>query len=179
MKKNLIIIAIIIILAGIGIGGYFVTQQKTNLFSKNKESDIVSDFTKSSYRVVAVLQNPFAPYSLIIATERSEAQCGSKDDPSRCTDDSSCGSIYTSPNCYFFVKPHFVAHTDASTRFVEKWRGGIDGLNIDSIKFKDANNVQFDSAGGDAGVGVQAVWNLDLKTGQITQVSRQEFGPNK
>jgi len=172
-------IAIIIILAGISTGCYFVARQKTSLPSKNKESDIVSNFIQSSYRVVAVLQNPFAPYSLIIATERSEAQCGSKDDPSRCTDDSSCGSIYTSPNCYFFVEPHFVAHTDASTRFVEKWHSGIDGLSIDSIKFKDANNVQFDSAGGDAGVGVQAIWNLDLKAGQITQISRQEFGSNK
>ena len=143
-----------------------------NQTSENQESDVANDFVQSSYRVVAVLQNPLAPYSLIIATERSEAHCGNKDDPSRCVDDSTCGSIYTSPNCYFFVEPHFVAHADASTRFVGKWKGGLDRLNIDSIKFEDANNVLFNSAGADAGVSVQAVWNLDLKTGQVKRVSK-------
>jgi hypothetical protein len=73
----------------------------------NEQKDIVQEFINSSYRVVNVEQNPFAPYSLIITTERSEAQCGTKDKPSRCLNDATCGSIYTSRNCYFFLEPQY------------------------------------------------------------------------
>jgi len=144
----------------------------------NEQKDIVQEFINSSYRVVSVEQSPFAPYSLIIATKRSEAQCGNKDKPSRCTDDTTCGSLYTSRTCYFFLEPHFVYGTDPSTRFIAQWEGGIDSLLLDKIKFKDKENVEFESAGGDGPVGVHVIWNLNLKTGEVREISRQTFGPD-
>jgi hypothetical protein len=155
------------------------TPTISNQAQKNENKDIINDFIKSSYRVIVVLQNPFAPYSLEIAAERSDASCGTKEEPQRCNNDSGCGSIYTSRKCYFFVEPQYVANADPSTRFVGEWSGGIDGLSVDSIKFKDADSVQFSSAGGDGPIGIQAVWSFDLKTGKTTQISRKEIGPNK
>ncbi len=57
--------------------------------------ELIRAFIDAPYRVVAVAKNPFAPYSLIVATERSAADCGSPEMPQRCTSDETCGSLYT------------------------------------------------------------------------------------
>jgi hypothetical protein len=139
---------------------------------------LIRAFVEAPYRVVAVARNPFAPYSLIVATERSEAECGSLDDPQRCTADETCGSVYTSPTCFFFVEPAFDADADPMTRYVTRWpeEPSIAALATDSVRFVDARTVEFRAAGADGDTSVQEVWWLDLVTGALAMQSRVEQG---
>jgi hypothetical protein len=158
-------------------GTILPTSAKTdNKLSEQK--NIVQEFLNSSYRVLSVQKNPFAPYSLIITTERSGTQCGTKNKPSRCINDTTCGSIYTSRNCYFFLEPQYVDGANPFTRFIAQWKGDLDALLLDKIKFKDKENVEFQSAGGDGPINVHFVWNLNLKTGDVKEITKQTFGPN-
>jgi hypothetical protein len=140
---------------------------------------LIRAFVEAPYRVVAVARNPFAPYSLIVATERSEAECGSLDDPQRCTADETCGSVYTSPTCFFFVEPAFDADADPMTRYVTRWpdESAIPALATDSLRFVDARTVEFRAAGADGAFSVQEVWWLDLVTGALAMQSRVENSP--
>jgi hypothetical protein len=139
---------------------------------------LIRAFIEAPYRVVAVAKNPFAPYSLIVATERSEAACGSLEAPQRCTADETCGSLYTSSTCFFFVEPAFDATADPATRYVARWpdEPTIAALATDSLRFVDARTVEFRSAGADGDSSVQEVWWLDLVTGALAMQSRVEQG---
>ncbi len=140
--------------------------------------DLIQAFLDAPYRVVAVAQSPLAPYSLIIATERAAAVCCSPEAPQRCTADDTCGSLYTSPTCYFFVEPSFDATADPQTRYVARWpdEPTLAGLAPDSVRFIDARTVEFQAAGGDGAYSVQEVWWLDLVTGALAMQSRVESG---
>jgi hypothetical protein len=139
-------------------------------------SDIAQEFINASYRVLAVAKNPFAPYFLIVATERSKEMCGDSLNPSRCMNDTSCGSIYTSPNCYFFIEPDFVYGANPETRLIAQWwdeQDHLAGLVLDTIRFTSASGVEFSTAGGDGNFSVRSVWQLDLDTGRITLINRE------
>jgi hypothetical protein len=140
--------------------------------------ELIRAFIEAPYRVVAVAKNPFAPYSLIVAAERSEAACGSPDEPQRCTADETCGSLYTSSTCFFFVEPAFDAEADPVTRYVTRWpdEPTIAALATDSFRFVDARTVEFRAAGADGAFSVQEVWWLDLVTGALAMQSRVEGG---
>lgn len=137
---------------------------------------LVQAFIDAPYRVVAVAQNPFAPYSLIVANARARADCGSPTQPQRCTADDTCGSIYTAPTCFFFVEPGFDVAADPDTRYVARWPNAptLAGLMLDSLRFVDARTVEFRAVGGDGGYGVEEVWRLDVVTGATTMQSRVE-----
>ena len=150
------------------------SNHSSNVAAGNQDN-LVSEFINSNYRVLKVIESIEKPdhlYSLIVATERSKnITCGDPKSPSRCANDAGCGSIYTSRACYFFLEPQFIVGANANTHFVAQWQGSLDGLDLESIKFMDANNIEFKSAGGDAGLGIEATWNLNLQTGKITEVS--------
>jgi len=137
---------------------------------------LVQAFIDAPYRVVAVAQNPFAPYSLIVANARARADCGSPAQPQRCTADDTCGSIYTAPTCFFFVEPSFDITADPATRLVARWpdEPTLAGFAPDSLRFIDARTVEFRAAGGDGGYGVEEVWWLDIVTGAVAMQSRVE-----
>ena len=135
------------------------TQQTLNL---------IRDFTKSSYRFIGLIQNPYTPYVLIVVTERSPAVCGSPDAPERCLDDSQCGSIYTSPTCFFFFEPQPVHGADPAARFIASWSDGLGALQMNSLRFLDAQEVEFRAAGGDGMTMSIATYKLDVQTGVIT-----------
>ncbi len=137
---------------------------------------LVQSFLDAPYRVVAVAKSPFAPYSLIIANERAPADCGSREQPQRCTNDETCGSLYTAPTCFFFLEPSFDVAADPATRYVARWPDAptLAGLVPDSLRFIDARTVEFRAAGGDGDYSVEEVWWLDLVTGALALQSRVE-----
>lgn len=140
--------------------------------------ELIRAFVDAPYRVVAVAKNPFAPYSLIVATERSAAGCGSPEEPQRCTSDETCGSLYTSPTCFFFIEPSFDATADPATRYVARWpdEATVSALVVDSFRFIDGRTVEFKTEGGDGAYSVREVWWLDLVTGALALQNRLEQG---
>ena len=71
----------------------------------DEATDLIQEFIAAKFRVVSVTLNPYAPYTLIVADRRSYIGCGDPAAPVRCIADETCGSLYTSPTCYFFVEP--------------------------------------------------------------------------
>ena len=136
--------------------------------------DPVQAFLNAPFRTVAIAKNPDYLYTLIVVTERSPIRCGSPEEPSRCSDDTTCGSLYTSPTCYFFFEPEYVFGADPFTRFVGEWQGGLDALIVESLLLLDQGVVRFNSAGCDGPCSVQASWELDTETGTVTETSRSE-----
>ncbi len=139
---------------------------------------LIQSFIEVPFRAVAVAKSPHAPYTLIVVTERAAAECGSPDDPQRCINDETCGSLFTSPTCYFFVEPSFHADADADTRYVSRWPDDptLAGLEAGSIHFIDERTVEFQASGGDGGYSIQETWRLDLVTGALALQSRVEQG---
>lgn len=140
----------------------------------SQPGDLVQAFQQAPYRVIAVVDNPNYAYTLIVATDRGEVGCGSADAPVRCTNDATCGSLYTSPVCYFFFEPKFIADTFPYPQFVGEWQGGLDALLVESLTVSDSGLIRFESAGGDAGCGVQASWEIDTATRQVTNLLEQQ-----
>lgn len=138
--------------------------------------DLVQAFVDAPFRVVTVAKSPLAPYTLIVATERSAPECGSAAEPQRCTADETCGSLYTAHTCFFFLEPSFDAAADPVTRYVARWPEAptLAGLVTDSFRFVDERTVEFRAAGGDGGYSVEEVWWLDLVTGAFALQSRVE-----
>jgi hypothetical protein len=129
---------------------------------------LIQEYMTASYHVIGLLQNPYAPYVLIIVTERALILCDSPDECRRYTDDTHCGSIYTSPTCYFFVEAMPAFGVDPAPRFVATWSGIMASLRIESIHFLNAQEVEFRATGGDAMTMVKEKYKLDLQTGEIT-----------
>ena len=138
--------------------------------------NLVQAFIDAPYRVVAIANSPLAPYTLIVANERSRPECGSPEQPQRCAADETCGSIYTAPTCFFFLEPRCDVAADPDTRYVARWpeTPTLDGLVTDSFRFVDERTVEFRAAGGDGGYSVEEVWWLDLVTGALALQSRVE-----
>lgn len=138
--------------------------------------NLIQAFVDAPFRVVAVAKSPLAPYTLIVATERSLDVCGSPDEAQRCTNDELCGSLYTSPTCYFFVEPAFHVDADPATRYISRWpdEPTVAALVLESFRFVDSRTVEFQAAGGDGDYSVQEVWWLDIVTGALAMQSRVE-----
>jgi hypothetical protein len=143
---------------------------------------LLQAFIDAPFRVVAVVHPPGTPpgtpydldfpYDLLVVTERAPIACGFGDE--RCTDDTTCGSLYTSPVCYFFLEPQYVAGANPLPRFVGQWQGGLDGLSVDSLLLSSDGKLQFQSAGGDGPCWVRATWELDTATTVVRELSREE-----
>jgi hypothetical protein len=132
---------------------------------------LIQEYVDASYRVIAVARNPFAPYTLVVATERSRGLCGSPEEPVRCRIDDTCGATDTSPICYFFIEPSFPGAADPSTRFVARWPDSpaASALDAASLRFIDGRTVEFVARGLDAGSQIEQLWWLDLVTGAVAQ----------
>lgn len=135
---------------------------------------IIREYVDAGYRVIAVARNPFAPYTLIVASERSRSLCGSLEEPVRCRIDDACGATNTSPICYFFIEPSFPGATDPSTRFVARWPDspGDYALDTESLRFIDGRTVEFVARGVANGPASEEIWWLDLVTGAVAQQNR-------
>ena len=134
---------------------------KTSGINKSTTSDeIINEYLNSKYRTLKVVKNPFAPNYLTIVAQRSN------------NNDTGCGSIYTSPTCYFFLEPDFV-YGAGDMRFVAKMDAGknLDSIDLDSITFENADNITFTKSGGDARMRVETTNRLNLKTGEFTQIN--------
>jgi hypothetical protein len=136
---------------------------------------LIREFINASFRVIAVAKNPFAPYSLIVATERSNGICGTPEQPVRCRIDDTCGSTETSPICYFFIEPGYEAAADPSTRFIARWPDDPREYSLDpgSIRFVDGRTVEFIARSREGGQDDE-LWWLDLVTGAVAQLDRNE-----
>ena len=118
---------------------------------------IVSAYLDAPFRVIAYLKNPKASYYLVVATERVATINDGNDEM--------CGSLYTSPTCYFFIEPAYV-YQAPERKFVGKLeREG--GLLPESIVFKSADIVEFQTGDGDAGWSSESSWQLNVKTGEF------------
>lgn len=133
--------------------------------------ELITEFINADYRVLKVVRNPFAPYTLIVATRRSKNFTSD----GRIGNDEYCGGLYTFSSCFFFVEPQYVFKTDPHPRFIAEWKGTSgDSLDHDSIKFKDTDMLEFDSDVGDAGAGLFISSELNLKTGVVKEISRKQ-----
>lgn len=122
---------------------------------------LVDQFNDAGYRVLAVVNSPREEETLIVITQRD-------------ADDRSCGSVYTSPACLFFLEP--VRTESTRPRFLAEWRSpdNVDALVAESVRFVDAMTIRFQSTGGDAGCGVTSTWELLIETGKIERVKHEE-----
>lgn len=139
--------------------------------------ELIQAFVDAPFRVVAVVRPPGEynldfPYELLVVTQRALRRCGLGEE--RCTDDTTCGSLYTSPVCYFFLEPQYVYGANPLPRFVGQWQGGLDGLVKDSLALSGDGKLQFQSTGGDGPCWVRAMWELDTTTALISELSREE-----
>jgi len=137
---------------------------------------LIREFIAAKFRVVSVTLNPYAPYTLIVAARRAPIECGDSAAPVRCFADETCGSLYTSATCYFFVEPLFDISAEPETRFVAAWpphpgEGSIAALQVESIHFLDARTVEFKAAGVDGPNVLNVTYRLDLETGEINVVA--------
>lgn len=179
LRKELNILAIILALVLAGI--FIIPRLKIkdeNISIKTPSSQaktieappegLVEAYLHSPYRVLVVKKHPTEPYYLVVATERAKE--------GDYMNDTSCGSIYTEPTCYFFIEPDY--HVDApKTRLVGKYSkpegGETGGINPDSIAFKDKNRVEFTTSSGDAGLSIEVWWSLNIDTGELTETNRK------
>lgn len=93
-----------------------------------------------------------------------------------------CGSAYDMPVCYFFVEPKGnTAAKDQATRLVATTTFGIGGgLNRKSFMgFFDNDNFRFVSTGGDGGGEATKEFNLNLTSGNITEIYAEYKGNGK
>jgi hypothetical protein len=145
-------------------------QVSATLSDTEHQKNIEQQYLTSDYRVLTVLDNTHAPYTVTVATERADECKIGTSASERCANDTSCGSIYTSPTCFFFVEPKYVYGADPTTRSagILKW-GGV--LQLDSFVFENANFLKFVTLDGDGGAAVKREWRLDLSTGTFTKLS--------
>jgi hypothetical protein len=123
-------------------------------------SAVVNDRLGAGYTVLKIIKNSFAPNFLIVVTEAGYH--------------GGCGSVYTSPNCYFFVVSACVQGDQPAPRFLGKWNSNRDieaiYQEMTSFVFLNAENIQFNSLGVGDGYSVQTVWNLNLQSGAFKKL---------
>ncbi len=138
--------------------------------TENPGVDIVSQYERSGFKVVATVPNQFyykatfpppTPYNaLYVVTKRGTGN------------DDGCGGKYDSDLCYFFLEADY-ANVPPIT-YLGKW--GPDGSSAgpDSFHFVDKSTVEFSTSFVDGGLKVNEVWRLDLNTASTTMISHQE-----
>jgi hypothetical protein len=148
----------------------------TPLASGPVAANLIREYINASYRVVAVVRNPFAPYSVIVATERSRSVCGSLEEPVRCRIDDTCGATTTSPVCFFFIEPGFDGASDPATQYVARWPDAPTDrtLMTESLRFINARTIEFTTQSVESDQEAGQVWWLDLVTGAAAQLDRPE-----
>ena len=120
-----------------------INQLKNELTHVDSQStqppSVVDQYMQSGFRVLAAASSPKGMHTVVVATERDGTN-----------DDASCGSIYSSPNCYFFLEAGIYS-TDAMKKTFLAMYGGkhLSGLVPSSVTFIDENTVEFITEGGD------------------------------
>lgn len=140
-----------------------------------------TSYLDSTFRVVAVVPHPTNGQVLVVAGERSPVRCGSANEPEKCGDDSSCGSIYLADRCYFFTEDPYRAGASPFPNHLATWRSpdDVDGLVIDSIRFRTTRMATFVSAGGDGGFVIWSRWRLNLSNGRIIRLESHRCGTRR
>lgn len=114
----------------------------------------------SPYRVIKIYNPPNAKFQVFIATERVPS--GGE----------GCGSIYSSPTCYFFIEPKYI-HEAPAARYIGKLvQPGL--LEHESLEMKDDQYLYFTTWEADGGHGFTQDWQLDLKTSTFKKLKRTE-----
>ncbi len=138
------------------------------------EVAIASAIKNSPYRVIKVFESDTYKHTIFVATKRAGTECGSKDRPARCDDDTSCGSRYSVPTCYFFTEPKYEFGAAPTTEYIGSLsQMGV--LQLDSLEMKDDRYLYFSTFEGDAGSGFNADYQLDLQTKQFKLLKKTEF----
>lgn len=135
---------------------------------------IVDQFINAKFRVIKVEKDPNVPYYVIVATERSQdMECGMRD--TRCGNDTGCGSIYTSPHCYFFAEPDYMYGAIAKTRFLGQLDAGSGFFSTSTtFTYPDKSHIQFTIGDGDV-TSFTKTWKLDVLSGGLEKISGQHF----
>jgi hypothetical protein len=129
--------------------------------------NVANDYSKSSFKVIKIIKSDKSPSTLYVVTERDHHDFANRGN------DTACGSIYTEPTCYFFLEPDFDVRAEP-LKYLGKWSGGLGGLGPESnIFFYDADNIRFESGGGDGGVLEDVIYNLNISTGKITETENK------
>jgi hypothetical protein len=170
---------LVVLVFGIGLGlGWTISGEKSPTMLTNtstqatsseamSETDIVKEYLASSFRVVAIVPNPFGKDAsssiLYIVTERG-------------TNDEGCGGMYTAGKCYFFLESNY--YGVPPIQFIGTW-GYSDSTSFlggvySKMHFRDANTFIFETAFGDAGAAVYETWALDIRTASTTLLSSKE-----
>jgi len=142
--------------------------------------ELVNTYLNSKYRVIGVFAKGNRPQNaeefklvdlvqVVVATERATTAGQARQN------DTQCGSIYTQPNCYFFIEPLYIYNAPAP-KFVAKVSQGA--FQPESLVFKSPESIEFKTGDGDAGYGYEITWSMNLNTGKVTQLSKKELQSN-
>jgi hypothetical protein len=131
------------------------------------KADVADSYLSSNFRVIKILKNPHSHSFLVLATERDNN-----------TNDSTCGSIYSAPTCYFFVEPDYYSDAPLTHLAAKLEKSG--GLDYDTpITFTDADHIRFTTIEGDAGYGLERTWEVNLTSSTSTMIGSKEIGGEK
>ena len=170
MKKILFLLSALMLL-GAGCTGQVLTNQPTAAQHATTtaatedpaelQDELANNYLSSKFRVLKIMKNPFNHSFVFLATERPSINTG-------------CGSIYTSPTCYFFIEPdNFYGAPETHLAAKLTNLGGLDFYT--SIKFVDVNRLRFTTVEGDAGYGIEQTWEVNLQTGGSTIIHSREI----
>ncbi len=146
-------------------------EQKAEM--SNEKLDVKEGYLKSRYKVVAIVDSPFERNG---TTPESDKITGSKlyVVTTRGINDYTCGGKYTPSECYFFLEASYADIPDIT--YIGSWGGTA--IDPKQIRFTKNDVVEFASGDGDAGLSIEQVWDLDLKTGSTTRISSKETDSN-
>ncbi len=132
------------------------TQPQAPILSPEEE------FLNSPFRVVAIFHEPKSLYDIIVAADRSDE-----------LNDTICGSIYSGPYCHFFIEEGYHVDTPAA-KYIGSYR--TEGYIIsDSVEFIGDTKFRFKSGEGDAGWFSTIEWELDVESGELIELNREEY----
>ena len=121
---------------------------------KKKTNEAIQSYLNQRLSTVAVLDTPTPYVQIAVAAEREgRVYCG-----------------YDNGPCHFFLQAYNADYPNI------KYLGSMDSVGVfktDTVKFTSSTTFQFSTSFGDAGVGIQQVWAMDIVTGSSTKISEQ------
>lgn len=152
---------VIVVLACVIAAYEFARVQSNTPVSAEPPTDISAEYKESNFKVIAIATNPFgeqparAREMLYVIAERG-------------TNDSTCGGMYSSGPCHFFLESDY--YNGPNKLAVSEWGGNFAALGED-IAYVDVDTVEFTATGGDGGLSTTQIWHLNVRTGALTKVS--------
>lgn len=123
--------------------------------------ELIEAYLNSPLRILSVVTNENRSAIVGLATDRSET-----------SNDAQCGSVYTQPNCYFYIDQAF--GRDVLEKGYLTSKISVEGaIDIDSLEFVNETNLRYQTGEGDGGCWKRGYWNLDIVSGEITQLDSE------